>query len=368
VVPALVLSAGQGSAFAARGGDARSGDTTTGGAPSAVYTLTNAASGNAVVRYTRAGDGTLTSAGTFPTGGDGSGSGLGSQGALAESADGHWLFAVNAGSNTVSTFRVEQHGLTLTDQESSRGAEPISLTAYGRLLYVLNGGGAGNITGFDIRTDGTLIPIRRSTRLLSGNAVGPAQVQFSPRGDLLVVTEKATNLIDTWVVGNDGRPHEHAAHQSAGQTPFGFAFDPSSHLIVSEAHGGAPGASTLSSYEVSPSGGLTPISPAVPDTQTAACWVVVTANGRYTYTTNTGSGTVSSYRIRNDGGLSLLSATAGATGSGPIDEGLSTGSGYLYVLNGDGTISAFKVRPNGGLTPITGASGLPSSAAGLVAR
>jgi hypothetical protein len=62
-----------------------------------VYVLTNAAAGNAVVVFERVADGTLMQAGAVPTGGKGTGSGLGSQGALVLSDNGHWLFAVNAG-------------------------------------------------------------------------------------------------------------------------------------------------------------------------------------------------------------------------------------------------------------------------------
>src|SRR5436305_1920706 len=68
----------------------------------AVYTLTNAAAGNRVAVFDRASDGALTPAGTYSTGGLGSGDGLGSQGALALSQGNKWLFAVNAGSNEIS--------------------------------------------------------------------------------------------------------------------------------------------------------------------------------------------------------------------------------------------------------------------------
>src|SRR3989442_8703623 len=118
------------------------------GAPGAVYTLMNLTSGNAVAVFARAADGTLTVAGTVPTGGIGTGSGLGSQGALALSEDGRWLFAVNAGSNDVSIFRVTPTGLSWTSRIPSGGTKPISVTVHDKLLYVLNGGGSGNIAGF----------------------------------------------------------------------------------------------------------------------------------------------------------------------------------------------------------------------------
>ncbi|HEX5689870.1 MAG TPA: beta-propeller fold lactonase family protein, partial [Roseiflexaceae bacterium] len=269
----------------------------------AVYVLTNAANGNAVAVYTRSADGALTPAGTVATGGLGTGAGLGSQGAVVLSKDRDWLFAVNAGSNDISIFRVRNKGLRLIDTVASGGERPISLTFLDDVLYVLNAGGAGNISGFQF-DDGQLEPIAGSTQPLSnggsGAAPGPAQIQFSPDGDLLVVTEKATNLIDVYAVDDEGQASAPQTHASSGATPFGFAFDKRDHLIVSEAFGGAPGASALSSYDVEDDA-LETITGTAPTHQTAACWVVVTRNGRYAYATNTGSNNISAYRIDRKG-------------------------------------------------------------------
>ena len=57
----------------------------------ALYTETNAPTGNAVHRLDRAADGSLTVVATYRTGGLGSGAGLGSQGAVALSDDGRLL-------------------------------------------------------------------------------------------------------------------------------------------------------------------------------------------------------------------------------------------------------------------------------------
>src|SRR5712692_3625283 len=89
------------------------GATSASSAPSAagaVYTLSNSTTGNAVLAYSRDADGTLTPQGSFPTGGAGTGGGLGSQGALVLSDDRHWLAAVNAASDSISLFAVRQGG------------------------------------------------------------------------------------------------------------------------------------------------------------------------------------------------------------------------------------------------------------------
>jgi 6-phosphogluconolactonase len=351
-------------ALSAAGASASSGAGT-------VYTLTNSPSGNAVKAFDRAGDGSLAPAGQFATGGTGTGGGLGNQGAVVIER-GH-MFAVNPGSDSISSFRIRPDRLELIDIAPSGGDQPISLTADHGLLYVLNAGGAGNITGLVVSGNGALSPLAGSTRPLSGAGAGPgpAQVSFVPDGEQLVVTEKDTNLIDTYEVDeNTGIASGPNPQPSAGQTPFGFGFDKRGHLIVSEAFGGAPDASAVSSYELE-NGLIDPITPSAPTTETAACWIVVTKDGRFTYTTNTGSASISGYRVSHEGELSALDADGrtGVTGPGPIDLALSRNSRYLYSLNsGDGTLSGFRVGARGDLTSIGGAAGLPLSATGLAAR
>ena len=338
-----------------------------------LYTMTNASGGNAVLIYQRAADGTLTPVGSASTAGLGSGGGLGNQGGLVLSDNGRWLLAVNAGSNTIAVFRVEGDGaLTRTSTVPSGGTQPISVTQSGDLVYALNAGGNGNIAGFRLNPDGALELIPGSARPLSGAGVGPAQIEFAPNGRVLVVTEKNTNQITTYLVGHDGLASAPLVTPSHGATPFGFAFSRTGVLIVSEAFGGAADASAASSYDVSADGALQLISSSVATTETAACWFVVTPNGRFAYTSNTGSGSISGYAVEQ-GGLTLLDADGrtGVTGSGtaPTDLALSHNGGYLYALNsGNQTISAFAVGADGSLISIGTVSGLPAGANGLAAR
>jgi 6-phosphogluconolactonase len=333
-----------------------------------VYTSTNSATANAIQAFSRAPDGSLTPAGSFATGGAGTGGGLGNQGAVVLDDRAGRLFAVNAGSDNITSFKVTERGPRIRDVEPSNGDRPVSLTVHGDLLYVLNAG-SDQISGFRIRGGGDIQPLAGSTRSLSGPGTDPAQVEFSPLGELLAVTEKATSRIDTFRIGSDGRPGQLQSQASAGETPFGFAFDTRGNLIVSEAFGGAPNASALSSYDVAPDGGIAPIRPVVLTGQTAACWVVVTENGRFAYTTNTGSGSISSYAVDRDGSIALLESIAANTGSGsaPTDLALDR-SRHLFVLNsGSGTVGAYRVRGDGGLTPVDVVGGLPAGSTGLAA-
>lgn len=336
--------------------------------PGAAYVMDNDVSSNSILVFDRSANGELTTDGMYATGGTGTGGGLGNQGAVILTKDLRRLYVVNAGSNDISAFAVTRTGLQLLGPVvPSGGEQPISLTVHRDLLYVLNAGGSGGIAGFRVGTDGLPTPIPGSVRPLSSSAAGPAQIQFSPDGRVLVVTEKATNVISTYTVRADGTASGPNAQVSAGATPFGFNFNQRGDLIVSEAVGGAPNASSASSYRLGWDGVLELISGPVPTTQTAACWIAIGQDGKFAYTTNAGSGSISSLAIGHGATLSLQEAVAG-TGIAPLDAAFTPGGRFLYVRNGGGTIGAFRTEPNGSLMYIGDFGVLPAGANGIAAR
>lgn len=343
-----------------------------------LYTMDNAAGANRVVVLSRHANGTLTGSSSFATGGAGTGTaqGLPSQSSVVLSHNGRWLFVCNAGSSEISVFAVSRHGLTLTDKIASGGQMPLSLGLRHNLLYVLNAGGLvgdkDNITAF-IFADGKLAPLPNSTRALSADNTKPAQVSLTRDGQALVVTEQLTSLIDTFVVGDDGLADDQKTFQSAGIQPFGFDVGQRERVFISEAAGGVANASSASSYEISEEGDLAVISGAVPTQQTAACWLIASHDGRFVYTANAGSGSISGFRVGHQGSLELLDADGrtGVTGDGshPADLAQSRDGRFLYSLNnGNGTISAFRVKADGSLQSLMVLSGLPTTAAGLAGR
>jgi 6-phosphogluconolactonase (cycloisomerase 2 family) len=302
----------------------------------------------------------------FATGGAGTGSGLGSQGAIAIIDD--WLLVVNAGSNDVTVFSETDRRLVWRSRSSSGGTTPISITGNDDVVYVLNGGALPNITGFRLGEDGQLRLLPGSQQNLGGAA--PAQVAFNKDGSLLAVTEKNSNTIEIFTVNDGVAKHAYTA-ASSGQTPFGFSFAKKNRIIVSEAAGGVAGRTTVSSYSLGEEGVVTSITRALATTQTSACWVATTRNGKIAFTANTGSGTISSLSVEADGSLKLLAASAGNTGTGsaPADLALSKGDVFLYSLNGGtGTITGFSLQPGGILRSVSTLSGISQSAAGLTAR
>jgi 6-phosphogluconolactonase (cycloisomerase 2 family) len=333
----------------------------------AVFALGNEATGNTVHAFARDERGALTARGAHPTGGLGTSAGLGSQGSLVTSRDGRFLFAVDAGSNEITSFRIRGAELELAGHVPSGGVRPVSLTAHGRLLYVLNAGGAGNIAGFLVGPDGALTPLPGSSRPLSSPAASAAQVQFSPHGDALVVTERATSRLSLYAVARDGTAAGPTVFDSSGTTPFGFAFTRRGDVVVSEAASGA-----VSSYSLEDDGAgpyLDLVSGSVSEQGEAApCWLVTTASSRFAFVANAGTASISAFHVARDGALTLLASKA-ADVPRPLEMSLSRGSEYLYVVNGGaGRLSGFAVGEDGTLRPAGGAEGLPTTLAGVAAR
>ncbi|MBX3606705.1 MAG: beta-propeller fold lactonase family protein [Piscinibacter sp.] len=336
-----------------------------------IFTATNAAAGNEVLVLGAGAGGALALLDRVATQGQGSGAGLGNQGGVTLSGSGRYLFVVNAASHTVSTFAVRRRGLVLRSVVASGGLQPISVTEHRGIVVVLNADGAGNVAGF-VNLGGRLRPLPGATQPLSAaGGVGPAQVGFSPDGDVLLVTEKATNKLTTYRVRHGGRIDAPVVTASAGVTPFGFAFDRRGHALVSEAFGGAAGASALSSYGFEDWGSATPslISGSVGTTQTAACWVAVSADGRSAYTTNTGSNSISRFTVHRSGRVELAEAAAAASDAGPIDAAVSGDGERLFVLTAGGhSIDAYRIAHDGRLSAAGRIGDLPAGTNGLAAN
>jgi 6-phosphogluconolactonase len=326
----------------------------------AVFALTNAPSGNAVIAYSRAADGSLSPAGTFATGG--TGAGFGSQDAIVVTADRRFVLAVNAGSNSVSVFRVRHDSLQLVDTESSGGVLPTSIAVRNGLVVVLNAGEPNNVTGFQLSPAGDLSAIPGFTRPLSAAQTAPAQVGFSHDGDTIIVSERATNRISTFSFAG-GELEGPFVTPSAGPTPFGFASGARNTLFVSEAGAGG-GAST---YRVDGTA-LDAVSSAIMTGQRAACWAVLTRNGRFGYVTNAGTGNISGFAIAPDGSAALLDidGVTAVTGGNPTDIAISQDGRYLYTRVANlASIAVFRIEADGSLTPLPSLTGTPSGLAGL---
>jgi 6-phosphogluconolactonase (cycloisomerase 2 family) len=329
----------------------------------AVFVMNNSASRNEVISFTRAADGSLQQAGTFATGGRGTGGvtdPLESQGSLTLSQDHSLLFAVNGGSSEISVFQVHGSHLALIDKKLTGGAEPNAVAQHGGLVYVLNVGGSSNVIGFNVTANGQLSQIPNSTRFLTTNNSEGASLAFSPNGQFLAVTERATNKIDVFQVQADGTLSPIVVNTDSQPGAFSVSFAPNGAALVSETGpAGGSDASTISSYLILPNGTLSPISAGVATLGNANCWNVVTPNGRWVYVSNAASSTISGFHIiGTDGSLTPIGATVlgtNPTGAGNLDIAVTADSLFLYSLNsGNGTIGVFEIQQDGGtLVPVS---------------
>jgi 6-phosphogluconolactonase (cycloisomerase 2 family) len=347
-----------------------------------VYLDDNTTGTNTIAAFNRHADGSLTAeAGSpFAAGGAGTGAGLSSQGALQISPDGHFLVAVDAGSNQISVLRIGDDGslsLVRDGVVSSGGVLPVSVAIHGDLVYVANSGtGGSNYTGFRLGDGGRLEPIDGSTVTLPDGSQ-PGDVLFNGTGTKLVGTRIGTSEIDSFSVGEDGRltAAPGSPFPAQGLGPFGSEFRPTnpSQLFVSNAHNVGANTGTISAYRDSANGTLTSIGASpFADKQTAPCWVEITHDGRFLFTVNTGSGEISRYSIAQSGVLTLLGSTpvSASGGVGAVDARLSPDGHTLFVDESKiGAVGAFAVH-GGNLTELPSSpTPLPAGAtpAGIVA-
>jgi 6-phosphogluconolactonase (cycloisomerase 2 family) len=346
-----------------------------------VYVNDNTIGTNTIGGFDQHADGSLTplAGSPFSAGGAGTGVSIGSQGSLQATSDGKFLLAADAGSNQVSVLAVASDGSLSPAPGSpvtSGGIEPVSIAVHGGLVYVANEGNGtsgSNYTGLTLAADGRLTPLSNSTVALPPTAL-PGDVLFNGTGKNLIgievgTTDPSTFLTDSFQVGGDGRLTPAAGSPCAAEAagPFGSAFSPSDphHLYVSNAHGGTNNGS-VSAFSVNPNAKLKSIdSSPFANAQTAPCWVEISHDGRYLFAVNTGSTSISSYRILANGSLSLLGNTpiSSALGVKAFDARIDVSGDHLYVVDsGIASVSGFSVE-GGSLTQLSSSpTALPSGA------
>jgi 6-phosphogluconolactonase (cycloisomerase 2 family) len=326
------------------------------GADHAVFVQTDDPAGNHIVAYHRRANGSLTLTGTYATGGRGGvldGSvvdHLASQGSLSYDRDRGLLFAVNAGSDTVSVFAASGDHLTLRQVIPSGGEFPVSIAVHDDLLYVLNAENGGSVQGYGLFGD-RVVPLRHARADLGLDPTAtpqfvntPGQVAFSPSGRQLIVTTKANgNDVDVFRIGFFGELSAPTVNALPNAVPFAIAFDASRHLVLAEA-----GTNAVASFTLRNDGTIAPLA-SVATGQMATCWIAG-AQGSL-FASNAGSGTVSRVQPQANGALTLLGTTA--TDGGTVDAAATAGGRYLYVQTGaNGIVDTFRVGGDGSLTAL----------------
>lgn len=337
---------------------------------STVFVMSNNADHNEVIAYTHERDGRFLETGRYETAGRGSGGTndpLQSQGSLTLNSDHQLLFAVNAGSGTLSTFVVGQQGrLLLADTVATGGSEPLAVASFQNRVYVLDGAGAGTVVGFRANEAGQLSRIPNASAFLTATSAGGSSISITPDGRFVVVTERLTNKLDVFPIQQDGTFGAVQAIDSPVPGVFSGRFDPAGQYILSATGpAGVTGGSTISSFLVTNSGTLAPITESLPTFGNANCWNAVTPNGKFSFVSNAGSSTISAFSIGAAGQLTPVASTIVATqpgGSTNLDITVSADGSYLYTLNSMvGTVGVFKINNDGTLNPEGEISGLPKN-------
>lgn len=325
--------------------------------PGQVFVQTDAVTGNAITVYDRTAGGTLRAAGAYSTGGLGGVLGgsvvdhLASQGSLAYDGTRGLLYAVNAGSDTITVFSASGDRLIRRQVISSGGAFPVSITVRGNLLYVLNARDGGSVQGF-LRIGDSLVKVPAWHRDLGLNPAQtpeftstPGQVAFTPDGSKLIVTTKGNgNDIDVFTVSPlGGLSVKPVVNADPGNVPFAVSFDTGGHLAIAEA-----GPNAVATFTVQPDGTLSLVDRTATGQQ-ATCWIA--QDGSLFYASNAGSGTVSGYGDNGSGTLQPLGSTA--TDAGTVDATATPDGQYLYVQAGaKGIVDEYRVGQGGSLTEI----------------
>jgi 6-phosphogluconolactonase (cycloisomerase 2 family) len=351
VLAAAALGAPSASAAADR-------DATHGHGRHAVFVQTDDPAGNRIVAYHRADDGRLTQAAAYGTGGRGGmvqgsvADHLASQGSLTYDQEHGLLYAVNAGSDTVSVFSVDGDRLRLVEQVGSGGGFPVSVAVHGDLVYVLDALNGGAVQGYRVEHGhlhaeaGWHRPLGLDPNAMPQFTHSPGQVGFLADGSGLVVTTKAnTNAIDVFAIDHSGAPADSPVVTTVpGAVPFGFVPDGRRGLFVTEA-----GPNTLAAYHVGSDGTATQQAVAATG-QKGTCWVV--AAGDRLYTSNAGSSTLTGIRA-TDHGRQLTALGDTPTDPGTVDAAASPDGRFLYVQTGvKGIVDEFAVNQDGSLRRI----------------
>ena len=335
---------------------------------SAVFVQTDNAAGNTIVAYTRTAAGGLQQVGSYPTGGNGGATmgsvvdHLSSEGSLAFDRRAGLLYAVNAGSNTISVFQVRGDGLIRSQVILSGGQFPVSIAVHGNQVFVLNAWGGASVAGF-LQVGGHLISVPSWTRDLglgtSSSTVftgTPGQIGFTPGGSQLVVTTKnAANTVDVFRDGLFGPSAEPTVTSLPGTIPFGFTFDQYGHLALTET-----AINTVATFAIASGGTLTQLG-SVATGQAATCWITAAPQGTL-FASNAGSGTESILSTEPGGSITQLGTTP--TNAGTVDAAVSSDGQYLYVqAGGPGNVDAYRIGPGGSLTE-TGSVTVPGAVGG----
>jgi 6-phosphogluconolactonase (cycloisomerase 2 family) len=375
---------------------------------------------NAIIHYHWSANGALAEVERVATGGAGSGelspiyhinrpNDFEGAGSVILTPDRRFLFATNAGDNSVSSFAVDKEGrLTLLDVKrtgntQSGGAKSLAYAPSSRTLFVVHSFGPDHLRLMSVDGEGKLTPRpeRYSVNTMDWPNRLPTMTVLSPDGKFLFVGTTFDELpsrknpdgsLILWIphkdgalhviasnapdpdgivvfpVGEDGALGEASFYDARGASPFYIAFlhnRPDTFLV------GYAVSNAVSIGKVDANGKITVSAPVTLDTSAGLpselCWLAVSPDDRWVFTTNFGYSDMSSYRIGGNvlsiakdpaspkvPGDGTFRAIDGVVSSGPSDSWISPDGTYLYQIYGNASkLVGYATKPDGSLEEVT---------------
>jgi len=375
---------------------------------------------NAIVHYRWSANGALTEGERVVTGGAGSGelspiyhvnrpNDFEGAGSVILTPDRRFLFTTNAGDNSVSSFAVSKDGeLTLVDTKrtgnvTSGGAKSLAYSPSSRTLYVVHTFGPDHLRLMSVDGEGKLTPRpeKYSVNTMEWNNRVPTMAVLSPDGKFLFVGTTFDELpsrknpdgsLILWIphkdgalhviasnapdpdgivvfpVGEDGALREPSFYDARGASPFYIAFlhnRPYTFVVGYAVSNG------VSIGKIDANGKISVSAPVTLDTSAGVpselCWLAVSPDDRWVFTTNFGYSDISSYHIDGDmlsiakdpaspkvPGDGTFRAIDGVVSSGPSDSWISPDGAFVYQIYGNASkLVGYATKPDGSLEEVT---------------
>jgi hypothetical protein len=320
-----------------------------------VVTMTNDANANQIKIYDAE---TRALIQTLPTHGKG---GVSGNARGVKQLDGEIVAAVNNGSNTVAIFRREGLGLRFDELVTTTSA-PVSIDFGNDHMYVA---GATTIDSFKLHRHNVQWLDGTTGLELAGGGAPPngstAQVGVINEKQLLVTlkADPDPGTVDIVALRDGavtGAAPKAVAAPAGSLAPFGFSVYRDGSALITLAHSAQDGLFRDGEFQATVAAG-----------QLGPCWT--TRVGKYVFTANTGSGTIS--RLVGTGANVFIDAIAAArvtTGGSPLD--IDADGGVLALIDhgaGQSHLSLFTYNQFGELVPIGSAIDLAARDANGVA-
>lgn len=334
------------------------------------------------------------------------------------------LFATNGGDNSVTSFKIGEGGiLSVLDVKRTGNAvngrsgtvKSLAFANSSSTLFVLHSFGPDHLMTMSVDPMGMLAPQpeRYTVNTATKTNRVSTMVTLSPGEDYLIVgttfdqppTANPDGSPILWVEGDDGLSKSIASNapdpdglvvyalnpdgslsepsfQDAGTaSPFYCVFlhDRPDHFVIGAAVGDG-----ISLAHIDADGKIT-TSPIVQIDTSAGkpselCWLAVSPDDQFVFATNFGYSNLSSFRIDGNEisiardpasprvpGDGTFRALNGTVSSGPSDNWISPGGGYLYQIYGNAsTLVGYAVQADGALEEVTRSSLPYNSPQGLV--